>query len=493
MRSFSSIYITYIICIILTMTSCRKQFDININPSVVTNPPINTVMPNVTVNLAFAGGNELLRFPGLWVQQYAAQGNAGNQLRLVENYIVQGSDLISVWATLYANLLIDNEYILSNSADHPYYNGIARIINAWTFQHIVDMWGDVPFTEALNLSAIPNPSFDDDALIYPALVILLDEGIAQLSKEPTGMIPGNDDLIYNGNRQKWIRLANTLKMRIAIHYSEIDPGYTKSVINALVDAGAPVIDDNDYNFQMPFVDAPNAQNPIHQFEFRRPNQLFPNAFLVDMMNERSDPRRAFYLTPYPYLSEPATFKGAAPGDAQAFNYSRFHTYLRGSLKNNPASLPDGSLSPLAAQYTGTAPIRLLTAAEYFFIRAEASLRFGATGDAEELFRTAIRKSMEEVGVDEASIGEYLAAHGDLIGTPEEQLEQIIGEKYIALYGVALEPYTDWRRTGYPLIEKVPNGVLASIPTIFLYSSHELSGNPKAKQKASLLETVFWDQ
>ena len=101
--------------------------------------------------------------------------------------------------------------------------------------------------------------------------------------------------------------------------------------------------------------------------------------------------------------------------------------------------------------------------------------------------------MEEVGVDEAAIGEYLAAYGNLIGTQEEQLERIIGEKYVALYGVALEPYNDWRRTGYPLIEKVPNGVLASIPTIFLYSSHELSGNPKGKQKASLLETVFWDE
>ena len=473
--------------------ACHK--DLNDNPNVVQEAPINSVLPNITTNVAFVAGSEMHRFTSLWAQQFAGQGPAGSATTEFEKYNVVTTDFINPWSNFYTTTLVDAEYVINHSSESPYYNGIAKILKAWCFQQVVDMWGDVPFSEALKTTVLNHPKPDKDADIYPQLISLLNDGIAQLSKPKQGLLPGKDDTIYRGVTSKWIKLANSLKFRILLHYSEIDPVKVKTDMDAMINSGVPVISTNDDNFQMNFVDAPNSQNPIHQFEIIRPNQFFPNIFLVNMMNQKADPRRAAYFTPFPYNSSPATYKGATPGDAQAFNYSRLHTYLRGELTNSPVALPDGSLSAGAAIYTGAAPIRLLTAAEYYFIRAEASLRFGASGDAQSLYRSGISASMEAAGVGESLRDAYLSANGTLQGTLNDQLKQIIEEKYVALYGVSVEPYNDWRRTGYPAILPVPNSTLTpkAIPTIFYYPQIEINANPNIKQKPNLFQKVFWDK
>ena len=369
--------------------------------------------------------------------------------------------------------------------------GVAKIIKAWCFQQMVDAWADIPFSEALQTTAIKYPKFDSGKIIYPQLLALLDDGIAKLNVQEEGLIPmGNNETIYSGVATKWIKMANTLKMRIYLHYSEIDPAKLKAGIDAIVNTGLPVIDANADNFEMAFVDAPNAQNPIHQFELRQANQFFPNHFLVNLMSDKSDPRLPFYFTPLPYNS--TTYVGVKPGDPQSFNYSRLNVYLRGEMKNNPVPLPDGSLTATAATYTGAASIKMLTAAEYYFIRAEAALRFGAAGNAQTLYQSGIRASMELAGVSATDIDGYIAAHPLPAGTVDEQLKILIEEKFVALYGVALEPYNDWRRTGYPSIEPVLTGAITTIPTIFYYPQSEVNANPNCTQQA-LTAKVFWDK
>jgi hypothetical protein len=119
---------------------------------------------------------------------------------------------------------------------------------------------------------------------------------------------------------------------------------------------------------------------------------------------------------------------------------------------------------------------------------------GNAADAQTFFTEGIRASMLNAGVAPADITTYLAANGTLTGTDDQKLKQIIEEKYVALYGVIEEPWTDWRRTGYPSIVKVSNAVLSDIPRSLPYAQSEMDLNPNAPpQKANILERVFWDK
>jgi hypothetical protein len=492
-------YIQIAIAGVLLLSSCKKNLNINTNPNMLTSGPINTVLTSVTTNVGFTGGSDMHRYSSLWTQQFAGQGAAGTQTLEYQIYNITATDINNLWGTLYANILMDCEYIIANSGGSPWYSGIAKILKAWTYQHVVDMWGDVPFTEATLGVNNRAPKYDDDATIYPKLITIIDQGIADLNATSSALVPGTNETIYGGNRAKWIKFANTLKMRIYLHYSEINPALATSGINGIINSGAPVIAANNENFAMPFFDAANAQNPISQFEARRLSQFFPNSFLVNMMNAKLDPRRPFYFTPFPYTATPtpaSPYVGATPGQPQSINFSRMHTYLRGGpLKsaltvNGAGAITDVTTNHTA--YTGAAPIRMLTFAEYNFIRAEASLRFGSPGSAQSFFQAGITASMQEAGVAAADITNYLASYGTLSGTTAQQLRQIIEEKYIASYGVALEPFNDWRRTGYPVLSPVAGAVLSFIPTIFYYPQNEINSNPNATQKGSLGEKVFWD-
>jgi hypothetical protein len=146
-------------------------------------------------------------------------------------------------------------------------------------------------------------------------------------------------------------------------------------------------------------------------------------------------------------------------------------------------------------YSGTAPIRMLTFAEYNFIRAEHALRFGAGAAAAlPFFQAGIRASMVDAGITVAEQDAYILTNGILAGTAANNLKRIIEEKYIANFGVALEPWTDWRRTGFPGILPVPapTASVNFIPRSLFYPEAETLSNPNLKQKAGMNVRVFWD-
>ena len=156
---------------------------------------------------------------------------------------------------------------------------------------------------------------------------------------------------------------------------------------------------------------------------------------------------------------------------------------------------DGSIPATGSKaytYTGAAPVRLLTYAEYCFIRAEAAL-MGAPGSAQTFYTNGITASLQDAGVSAANITTYLAANGTLTGTNAQMQQQIIEEKYVANFGVAMEPWTDFRRTGYPALLPPSNAVLPTVPRSLFYPQSEIDLNPNApKQKTDMSAKVFWD-
>jgi hypothetical protein len=501
MKIIKYISMSLVAAVFVVTSSCDSYLDINVSPNSPTSAPISQVLTSVTVNVGFRGGSDMHRFTSLIAQQFAGQGAAGTQSREYARYLIQPTDVNNLYASLFAGQLADIEYIIANSEKSPHYRGVARILKAYVYSQAVDMWGDLPYSEAFKSPEINQPKLDDDEVIYTKVIELIDQGIADVKATTSALSPGNDETIFLGNRTRWERLANTLKLRLFLHYSAKDPAFAKSKMDALVSSNAIFLSSNADNFQMSFVDAVSSQNSIHQFEISRPDQFFPNKTLVDMMNGTTDPRRPFYFTDFPFGS--GTYKGATPVDGQSFAYSRAHTFLRGNLKSAiPATSVNASGAIVAAAaynnaYTGAAPIRLLTFAEYNFIRAEHALRYGAGASAAEgFFREGIRASMSMVGVSAADQNAYIAAHGNLNATSlEGNIAKIITEKYVANYGVAVEPWNDWRRTGYPALRAVDASVAAmtgGIPRSLFYPDSEVSANTNFKQKSNMLSKVFWD-
>ena len=357
----------------------------------------------------------------------------------------------------------------------------------------MDTWGDVPFTEAQKLTANTQPAYDDDAAIYPKLIQLLTDAVTDLNAASSVLTPGTNSLMYTSSswttaRANWIKLANTLKLRLLLHYSKVNPSFCVAQITALVNtAGIQFMASNADNFQMNFYNVANQRSPISAFEVSRPNYLFADARMLSLMNGKSDPRRPFYFSDFPvgsgnYVGVSATALPAAPNN----NYSRIHTFLRGSV-TTPA------VGTNSAVYSGAAPQRMLPYAEYCFIRAEAAL-MGAPGNAQQFFTDGITASMTEAGVAPAAITTYLTANGTLTGTNAQKLQQIIEEKYIALFGVSVEPWTDWRRTGYPALSVPTNSITGAIPRTLFYPQSEIDLNPNCpgQKGANLQSTVFWD-
>jgi hypothetical protein len=497
MKKFKYITAGLAATLMLSFTSCDEFLDVNTNPNSPTAAPIAQVLTNVTVNTGFRNGSDLHRFTSLIMQQFSGQAGTTIQTREYQRYLIQPSDLNNVYNSFYATALPDIDYIIKNSEASPHYSGVAKILKGYTYSQVVDIWGDVPFTEALQGTANPAPKLTDDALIYTELFKIIDEGITEVKSPTSATSPGTNETIYGGDRLKWEKFANTLKLRMLLHYSKSDPTFVKAGMDALIASGAPFMASNADNFQMNFVDATSSQNPIHQFEVSRLNYTFPNKYLVDLMNSKLDPRRPAYFTDFPYGS--GKYVGAAAGDPESIKYSRLHTYLRGSLKTALTPDADGAVPANTANngaYTGAAPIRMLTFAEYNFIRAEHALRFGGgAAAAEPFYKAGIDASMTAAGVSATDKAAYLLLQGTLTGTPEEMLSQIITQKYIANYGVALEPWTDWRRTGYPAITPVPTNiaVINYIPRSLYYPEAETNTNPNVQQKPDMNVRVFWDK
>ena len=492
-----------------SITSCQKYLDINQDPDriVETKAPMDLLLSNVTVNTGFASGSDLFRYPALIMQQFTAQTQGGEvQTQQYEKYLLQSADVNNLWSTFNATTLNDIEIIIAQAKANgsPYYSGVAKLLKAYNYQHLVDAFGNIPYTEAQQTSANTSPKYDDAAAIYTALLALIDEAIADLNQPTSAFSPGTNSMIYSGSfatrKANWIKFGNTLKLRLLIHYSKLDNAGMVAKITALVNApGVSFMAANADNFEMPFFNVTNRQNPIHQFEITRPNYLFGNKFMIDAMNAKSDPRRPFFFVQFPAAS--GNYAGGISGAPQSQNYSRMHTFLRGAASggvptSSGAYNPLPSNTPAGITYDGTAPIRMLTFAEYNFIRAEAAV-YGAPGVAQTFFQAGITASMQNAGVAAVDIATYLATNGILTGSTSNMVSQIIAEKYISSYGVMQECWSDWRRTGFPAITIVGNAVIPQIPRILPYPQSEADANQKFPgQKSDLFSTAnrtFWDK
>jgi hypothetical protein len=497
--------------LVLTAVGCKDYLEINQNPSLPTGSPPNLLLAGLEGNIGFAMGADVHKYTLLWAQQLAAQN--GRQTEAYDAYTLSPTEVnVAFRQNGFAGPLADIEEMLKKdpATTHPYYFGICKALKAYYFTVFTDLWGDVPYREAFQGAANLQPNIDTSKDIYDAAFKLLDDAAADFAKTSALAAPGPDDYFYGGNAPRWTRFINTLKLRLYLHQLNAQ-AVSAQAVGAFVQAneGKFMVSTAD-DFQLRFETNAGKQNPIHQFILLRTDDIAVSATIVDLMNGKADPRRASYFTPAPF--SPTALQNP-PGGTTGYvglpngtganqvrnNLSRLHTYVRGAVTN--AALPPGPLLTVngagtSLTYDGSAPVRMLLFSEYNFIRAELALRYGVSGDAEKFFQDGIRASFSNAGQTAVQAAAYLTAQGAL-GTGEAALKKLIEEKYVASYMVAVEPWNDWRRTGYPALSKIPPAINPGnggrVPRALPYPQQEVDANPKLTQRTNLSERpVFWD-
>ncbi|WP_426490370.1 SusD/RagB family nutrient-binding outer membrane lipoprotein [Hymenobacter sp. 102] len=464
-----------------SLTACEDFLDINQSPNSVLTPPTNNLLVAAESDLGFLMGSDVHRYSSIFVQQFAGQGGLVQTVDY-DRYTVTATDMNNLWRTsIYADAQADMKKLIEQTqATSPKYAGIAKIMQAFLFTVTTDAFGDIPFSQALQFEAQLQPAYDKSEDVYTGLITLINSGIDDIKKQST-LTPGSDDLLYGGDMLKWEKLANALKLRIYIHYYPKISATATTNINTLLTSGAPLMTSTADNFQMVFQALSNRTNPIDQFEPRRQNQFFPSATLVDLMNSKADPRRATYFTEFPAGQYTGVVNGT--GTVVSTSFSRMHTYLRGARTGTGVQ-----------DYAGDAPIRMLTFAEQNLILAEFYQRTGNTAQATKFLTDGVQASLSMASVPAANATTYLATLPAQIAA-KGLLRTIIEEKFIANYGVAVEPWSDWRRTKFPAITPSVGATLPAIPRILPYSDLERVTNPNTPARSSSDLTkpqVFWD-
>ena len=539
------IKVKYIITIVLaavfiSFNSCEKWLDINEDPNNPTSVPVSQLLTTVEIDLAGSLGSSVGGLTGYTSATVHHMFQRGNTAQF---YDLQGTDfeVVTPWNIMYSRTLTGirqiNTLAMENEGNEDWhYIGVAQIIKAYTYSLLVDVWGDVPFEEANQGAAVRAPAYDNGQSIYPQLFQLIDEGISNLEKE-SFLSPGTDDLIYHGDLDKWTKFAKTLKLKM---YNQIRlvQDVSAEVAALLTDESLLIGPEDDFEFQYGAAVAPMNRNPGYQQEYTPGGSYYYiNPYFYEiLMGQNSffpvegnpymgivDPRVPYYF--YNQLTA-----GQDAENPVAYRNGDFVSVYMYSYNIDPnegfdqaSSQTVAGLYPLGGRYddgnggiasfngAGDTPQRMLTYFSRLYIQAELALE-GITGqDPAQLLEDAIQASFEKVNevasaagaplIDQADIDDYITDVMDLYDASDDdgKLRHIMTQKWIANYGSAFDSYTDYRRTGYPLLHNGNTDNLdvtvqtRDYPVSYPWKSDDLSVNQNApNQKNITTFKVFWD-
>ena len=378
------------------------------------------------------------------------------------------------WRAMYKNVLINLEAArtgIPNEVDDPdqQQNELAMvdIMEVYTWQVLVNTYGNIPYSEALDFTNF-FPKYDDAKTVYYDLLTRLDADIAALNPDAASF--GNADLIYGGDIAKWQKFANSLKLNMGMVIADSDPAKAKSVVEA---AAPNVFESNDDNAVFTYYPATPNVNPVwtNLVQSGR-NDYVPAKTIINMMNSLNDPRRPSYFT---------TIDGVYAGGTVGVGNS-FSSYSHPSDKVEQPDFPYIFLSYWQVQ----------------FDLAEAAARgFSVAGTAADHYTAAIQASLDYWGVSAADAAAYLAQPSVAYATAPGDYKQKIGtQEYLSLYMDGFDAWTVQRRLDYPALAAPPTAQSA-FPVRFTYPvSEENLNSPNWSAASSAIggdkvDTKLW--
>jgi hypothetical protein len=455
----------------LAGAACSNITDVNQNP----NGPLDVAPPSILAsvqqgilsNYTFNAGYNAT-YTGTWAQQLAEIQYPDEDRYIVRNTATGG------WPLFYgaaedAQRIINKG--LGGTPPAPNWEAVGRIMKSYAFEIMTDAMGDLPYTDAFKGDSLQQPAYDTQQAIYDSLFASLTKASGEIDLSSSALGFSSGDLIYDGDMAEWRKLANSLRLRLAIHLSEVDPTTGKAEAAAAVAAG--VFTSNDDNAGLNYLTSAPNQNPIYTNALTRDDYGMSKTF-VDSLQSINDPRLAIYAAPYDTLGH---YAGKPNG-------------MLGTNVNAP---PNSKVSRIGDYWrrTPNATMYFMTYSEVLLLEAEAAERGWIAGNPATLYQQAITASLEQWGISAADISTYLAqpavqfdakganACGDVPSATCGHLTQIDYQLWIQLYLNGEEAWTQVRRTHVPSLLPGPDiqpaghaGVLNSIPERLPYDAQE---------------------
>jgi hypothetical protein len=451
--------------------SCKKFLDVNTNPNSPTDADPAFVVSQALV--ASANSHYAYYFALSQWMGYSARSQSFAPIITIETFQVTQATFQATWTGPY-HIIYDLNFVekKSRESDQPYFEGVAKTLKAYWFQYLVDMFNNIPYSEAAQPGEINNPKYDDAKTIYEDLVKELDEAITSFKTAPD-LSPSDAkyDVLWQGDKTKWIKLANTIKLRMLIRQSEMTgrAAYIQSEITKIANEGTGFLDEGEDALINPgYQNSTGKMTPFYaNLGFTAngsPAQSFLRAhqFAIDFYKNNNDPR----------LDQ--VYKKPANG-----------IHLGNVLGASPNSNAITSEPGEGVYKTADAGFPFFLAAESLFLQAEAAQRGWLAADAKNLYQRAIAASFEYYGVSDATTEAttYYSQQGlanvNWDDSPDK-IQVIVMQKWAALNGVnAMEAWTEFRRTGFPVItpaSSAPSVPINSVPVRALYPQVEYDVN-----------------
>ena len=467
-------------------------------------------------------------------------------------YTAQGQN--EVWQDAYQKILINIETMipLADESEQNVHLGIGKILKAYVYLTVVDLYGDVPYSEALKGDeGILNPKVDGGASVYTACIALLNEAKADLANTAgTGIAR---DIFYNGSRAKWTTLANSLELKAQLNLAaDASNTAAKSAVQALITANDLIdTDAEEFTYKYGTSSIPSiSRSPGYQDHYAvtkgSGGGYLGNYFLYQMYRDPNlkvqDPRWRYYfyrkvgskaraladdsesvpcaLTAPPdhYTAEGQPFctfepgfygrdhgnADGSPADARATTAVGAYPYGgRIDLNDGDPNYADATQQGQGGNGAGIEPIYMSWFTD--FMKAEAVVRLGLPGDAKALMLSGVTKSINRVRSFSNSIGQslpaglepsqvtYLATLGAYFDTAADQQDVILKEYYKSLWGNGLEAYNLYRRTGSPKMMQPTRSINGGdFVYTMVYPANFVNLNGSVDQKPDNSTRVFWD-
>ncbi len=464
--------------LVWTAAACTDGLtDINTNPNAPTDVPAQFLLPQAiqnTVQAAFGTG-QMLQHTGVWSQHFVQI-----QYPDEEQGQVRASNMEAYWTGYFSGGLKDAQLVIEKgiASSDSNIEGVGRIWKSWVYHIVTDLWGDVPYSEALHGEENAVPIYDAQSAVYDGLFADLTSGASLVGGGSTDFAAG--DILYGNDFTSWRKFANSLRMRLAMRLSEVDAGKARTEFMAAFAAGGFTS-----NADNAFLEYPGTpyENPFYENYLTRDDNGV-SATMIDMLAGLNDPRLMLYAEP---ASVDGEYRGHGngrddlpPGQSLAF-FSRIGDFWRA----------DGAATPSA----------LMTYSEVLFLQAEAAARGWISGDPADYYMDAIEANMNMydaygVGPTDAEITAYLAQPA----IAYTGMDDIHLQKWIALWMNGQEAYSNWRRVDSPTLVAGPDLIISRIPIRFSYPDSEQSLNSANMNAAisrqggglDLVTPVWWD-
>ncbi len=542
--------------VMLFATACNDYMDINTDPNNPTEAPLGQLLSGIEMGMADtynSGDYYINNVLSVYVHQNVVREETDQYATTPANNFISNS-----WSNLYlVNTDIETLIASAELNENYLYAGIGKILKAYHYSQAVDLWGDIPYSEANSLTStgIIAPKFDKGEDVYPQLFAMLDEAIVNLADAATkGSAPGDDDLIYKGDVNKWRKLAKTLKLRM-LNTVRKHTSFDAAAVNSLLSGGDLISDvEEDFQFQYGTANSPDERHPLYAAEYgggQVTQYISPWFYEImrgmnpNIFTGNQDPRIPYYWVnqldptkdeaenPTDYYDEATGFLSIRFGSigpdrdhAQRSSATMVGMYICGGRYDDGTGDEAEGNKISTADGTGAAPFQFLTYYERLFIEAELIQAGHVTGNVATVLRNAITEAFVKVDnvVENSSTSQTVpvlsgsaavTAYIDDVMTEFDaaddagKMEIIMTQKWIASFGKFLDSYTDYRRTGYPVLAD-PNSTTGEYalsglddsqtqltreyPLSMFWPSSEITTNSNApNQKTPTQSPVFWDK